>query len=656
MAGLLAAPAEAQTTESETVADDKTTSGKIENLGKEESPAVEDSTILDNIPVISAIAFPHPVRDNRVNLEAEVPSEIDSSDRLDGNKLPTTNKIETLQANSVISSENLANSGSEIDSGIEEKITSVSVLAQAVPPDSNLGSFELDETEANPMGQVTNVSQLRDVSPGDWAYEALRNLVERYGCIAGYPDGTFRGNRAMSRYEFAAGLNACLQQVERLMTGVKSGVPDGDLEALQRLTEEFKPELATLASRVDNLEFRTAFLEDHQFSPTTKLFGQVVIGIQGRTENTADFFPVDGIKDTKDPGTNINLISNAQLSLFTQFSPNSILLTGLQAGNGDSTPFLTNNLRLGYEGNTGGDLVLSDLTYRHRFGKNFGLIVGTAGINPVNVFRGTNRVESAGFGPISLFAQRNPIINMGGGTGGIGFDWQVNPRISLQGVYAAGAPENPGFGGIFGGTNGETVAGVQLIVSPINSLDIAFHYLNAYSPFGRLGSQVGDDFVAVPEPNFGLGGILRAPLQTNAIGTTISWRVNPKLTLGGWVGYTNSKIPGRSGNVETINWMAFINLPDLLGEGNLGGIYVGQPPRITSSDLPVGRNVPDFLAGGIGVSGDQPGTTTHLEIFYRFRVSENISITPGFVLIFDPANTPNSDTIAVGAIRTTFTF
>ena len=76
----------------------------------------------------------------------------------------------------------------------------------------------LDAVEAvDPMDQVTNVSQLSDVSPGDWAYEALRNLVERYGCIAGYPDGTFRGNRAMTRYEFAAGLNSCLQQIERLI-------------------------------------------------------------------------------------------------------------------------------------------------------------------------------------------------------------------------------------------------------------------------------------------------------------------------------------------------------------------------------------------------------------------------------------------------------
>ena len=33
------------------------------------------------------------------------------------------------------------------------------------------------------MSQVTSVSELQDVSPTDWAYEALRSLVERYGCI-----------------------------------------------------------------------------------------------------------------------------------------------------------------------------------------------------------------------------------------------------------------------------------------------------------------------------------------------------------------------------------------------------------------------------------------------------------------------------------------
>jgi len=98
---------------------------------------------------------------------------------------------------------------------------------------TEFSSAQEDINANEPMSQITNVSQLRDVFPGDWAYEALRSalrssaslsLVERYGCIAGYPDGTFRGNRATSRYEFAAGLNACLQQIERLIANGAEGL------------------------------------------------------------------------------------------------------------------------------------------------------------------------------------------------------------------------------------------------------------------------------------------------------------------------------------------------------------------------------------------------------------------------------------------------
>jgi hypothetical protein len=108
------------------------------------------------------------------------------------------------------------------DAVVEDFITPVSPQAEAVPAKShNDPAFvQLDDSEqaqTDPMSQVTNVSQLRDVQPTDWAFEALRSLVERYGCIAGYPDGTFRGNRALSRYEFAAGLNACLAQIDILI-------------------------------------------------------------------------------------------------------------------------------------------------------------------------------------------------------------------------------------------------------------------------------------------------------------------------------------------------------------------------------------------------------------------------------------------------------
>ncbi len=98
----------------------------------------------------------------------------------------------------------------------------------------------LETNEAAEIEQVTSVSQLSDVKPTDWAFQALQSLVERYGCIAGYPDGTYRGNRAMTRYEFAAGLNACLDKVAELITaGTSNLVKKEDLQKLQKLQEEF---------------------------------------------------------------------------------------------------------------------------------------------------------------------------------------------------------------------------------------------------------------------------------------------------------------------------------------------------------------------------------------------------------------------------------
>ncbi|WP_413744500.1 iron uptake porin [Synechococcus sp. MIT S9451] len=109
--------------------------------------------------------------------------------------------------------------------------------------------------------QVTSITQFSDVYPTDWAYQALSNLVERYGCVAGYPNGTYRGNRAMTRFEAAALLNACLDRITEVT------------DELKRLMKEFERELAILKGRVDGLEARVGELEATQFSTTTKLKG-----------------------------------------------------------------------------------------------------------------------------------------------------------------------------------------------------------------------------------------------------------------------------------------------------------------------------------------------------------------------------------------------
>ena len=92
-------------------------------------------------------------------------------------------------------------------------ISSTSVLAQSTT-NKLLQQVEQygEENQNNSVNQITNVNQLRDVSPTDWAYEALRSLVDRYGCISGFPNQTYRGSQPLSRYEFAAGLNSCLNQ------------------------------------------------------------------------------------------------------------------------------------------------------------------------------------------------------------------------------------------------------------------------------------------------------------------------------------------------------------------------------------------------------------------------------------------------------------
>lgn len=137
-----------------------------------------------------------------------------------------------------------------------------------------------------PLAQVTRVEELSDVSPTDWAYTALQRLVEEYNCIEGDPERPFRGTDVLTRYEFAAAVQACLDGL--LGAGIDASSPDW--EPIQRLADEFGAEIATLRARVDALEADTTELEANQFSETTRLFGQAIFGLQTRTENTADFF------------------------------------------------------------------------------------------------------------------------------------------------------------------------------------------------------------------------------------------------------------------------------------------------------------------------------------------------------------------------------
>ena len=84
-----------------------------------------------------------------------------------------------------------------------------------------------------------------DVTADDWAYQAVSDLSAQ-GVVEGYPDGTFKGERNMTRYELA-------QIVARLMA--KEDQLNAQQQAtLDKLAGEYADELANLGVRVSNLE------------------------------------------------------------------------------------------------------------------------------------------------------------------------------------------------------------------------------------------------------------------------------------------------------------------------------------------------------------------------------------------------------------------
>jgi len=215
-------------------------------------------------------------------------------------------------------------------------------------------------------------NSLENLSSNAWAFEALRSLVERYGCIVGYPDRTFRGERALTRWEFAAGLNACLNTLERL---IQEGVAvlKEDLDKIKRLVKEFETELAALGARVDNLENRVAFLENNQFSTTTKLTGEVVMALYGVA--TGEKNGGEGIPQVPAFGY------RARLELNTSFTGKDLLYTRLATGNiadlADTTGTFASTLA--FTQPDGNDLLVEVLNYSFPVTENIQLWLEATG-------------------------------------------------------------------------------------------------------------------------------------------------------------------------------------------------------------------------------------------------------------------------------------
>ncbi|MEH2053584.1 iron uptake porin [Nostoc sp.] len=492
-------------------------------------------------------------------------------------------------------------------------------------------------TKDQTMAQVTSVSQLSDVQTTDWAFQALQSLVERYGCIAGYPNSTYRGNRALTRYEFAAGLNACLDRVNELIaTGTADLVTKEDLAKLQKLQENFSAELATLRGRVDAVETRTAELEAHQFSTTTKLNGEVVIAIasvvSGNTVN------VNG--NAQKVNQNAVLANRVRLNLDTSFTGKDLLRTRLQATNLDAfsqTATFTPEGDFRFAGgNNSNGVVIDALLYQFPLGKKTNVTL-EANAGAIDDF--TNTVNpyldgDGGTGALSHFGTRNPIYYLANGTG-IGIKHEFSDKLELSLGYLANDAANPQLGsGLFNGAYG---AMAQLTVKPTNQITLGLTYLNAYNnTFFANGSGGSNN----------ANNILQNA-SSNSYGIEASFQPSSKFVIGGWAGFTKARILSVTpGDADIWNYAVTLAFPDLGKTGNIAGIIVGMEPKVTS--------VSSSLSNA-GINKD-PDTSYHIEGFYQYKLSDNISITPGVIWLTAPDHNNQNDDIVIGTVRTTFTF
>ena len=612
---------------------------------------------------------------------------------------------------------------------------------------SSLTGTSAIDTSSDSLNQVTNVNQLRDVAPDDWAYEALRSLVDRYfdahsltpegdagshRCIAGFPDRTFRGDRPLSRYEFAAGLNSCLQQIERLIAASEA-VAQEDLETARRLSEEFEAELATIAGRVDSLEDRVSFLEDNQFSTTTILNGEVIFALAdafgGDPLGGCSIVPDGGDanddsdvecfgSNTGKPETETILTYLVRLGLQSSFTGKDRLRMFLTSGNFDDGGFTnpeslnTYMARFGYQADYNSEVFLDLLEYRFPAFDDKVVFYGSAfGFSLSNVLTANAPFFDIGRGAVSRFGQLNPILRIGGAmNAGVGFDWEIIDAVRLQAAYGTRDSGNDGF---FGADH--SALGAQILVQPTDTIVAGINYVNAYSGDATIGtytgsvnaetlglwSQAGIADTELGSPTnkrsdapsgFGCCGRAAGDLgaQINAVGGSLQWRAFDKVTFAAWGGYifadfvdslpdTVDGTGGETPSAEVATFTLSLGYSDPFGrEGDLFGFIFGMPPKLVKADpetvgvpvpffenviqnedpTPVTDNNPNInnVERQQVVGQEDEATSLHFEFFYRFKVNDNIFITPGFFFVTNPGHIEDNETIYVGTIRTTYRF
>lgn len=484
--------------------------------------------------------------------------------------------------------------------------------------------------------QVTSITQFNDVVPTDWAFQALANLVEGEGCVAGYPNGSFDGRKSITRFEAAAVLNACLDRIIDIT------------DEMRRLITEFEHELALIRGRIDALDAGVLELEASQFTTTTKLDGTANFVLNGnRFNGTAG-------KRVRNYNRNFgatNLLFNLELDLKTSFTGKDLLISKLRTGNFASDnsmagggPSNSSILDIAYASVDSGEPILSidKLFYQFPLGSNITITIGP------------NVAQDDMLGVWPSFYATDPILNvttMGGAPMaynqnqgvGAGITWATDSGWSMSANYVAGEGHQG---------NSETGGVATKHASGSATVQLAYQknewtFAATYS--GLQNIEKDSYFAAYATPHY-VDSISQAGF-TNAFGVGGSWQpINsnwiPSISAGWGINSTsyNKGIPRNGLAKISQSWTIGLEWQDVLLAGNNAGMAVGQPVFVTSQ---YGNHTPN--------DGNYVW-----EWWYQFQISDNISITPALFYLSRPLGqeTPDGKTVQQlgGLVMTSFNF
>jgi hypothetical protein len=451
--------------------------------------------------------------------------------------------------------------------------------------------------------QVSSINQLSDVQPTDWAYQALSNLVERYGCVAGYPNGTFAGGKAMTRYEAAALLNACLDRVTE------------QTDELKRLANEFRNELTTIQGKVSDLQAQVGTLEATQFSTTTKLRGEAnfVLG------NVDKYQTKDG--DFTHTAFNYDL----RLNLDTSFTGADLLRTRLRSSNFSSNPFGSSSslFKLDKADNTtsevGNNVVIDRLYYQFPAFNNKATLTAGAAVRNTEIAWLPTAYKSN----ILDFFQVAGTPGVYNKATGAGFGVQYGNKGLVAGVNYVAQSGNESETGVFDETGA------------LNTLaQIGYRGTNWGAAFGYRYGTEGTRVRTYNGLN-GASGALAPGQTSNGYALNAYWQP----TQSGWVpsisgGYGWNSVSGTASDAtDSQSWFAGLQWEDVFVDGNSAGIAIGQAP-----------------------TGEDLEKATMLEFFYKYQVSDNISVTPAIFYASDNQRLVDDSSNWGGVIQTTFKF